>query len=368
MMGELEVALVVSGDAHDGAGAVPEESVIGDPDGDVLAGEVVLAVGAGEYAGLLALRGEALNLGLAAGLIHVGVHLGAAIGGGDEGDERVLRRQHHEGDAEDGVRAGGEDTQLLLVDAGNVEAEGDLHALGAADPVALHGGYALRPFDAGEVEELVGVVGDAEEPLLQVALRDGGMAALAGAIGEDLLVGEDGLTGGAPVGGGEGAVGEPFFEELKEEPLVPAVVFGVGAYGLAGPVEHGAHCLELAPHIVDVVVGPLMGVDALADGSVLGGEAEGVEADGEEDVEATHAAVSGGGIGGGHGVPVADVDIAGGVGEHGEEVELLAIVVGGLVKAVGLPLCLPLFLNFGGIVALSHRVLSRVRCHPYCWR
>jgi len=44
------------------------------------------------------------------------------------------------------------------------------------------------------------------------------LAALAGAVGEDLFVGEDGLTGGAPVGGGEGAIGEPFFEELKEDP------------------------------------------------------------------------------------------------------------------------------------------------------
>ena len=199
-------------------------------------------------------------------------------------------------------------------------------------------------------------------------MGDGGVAALAGAVGEDLLVGEDGLAGGAPVGGGEGAIGEPFFEEFEEEPLVPAVVFGVGGDGLAGPVEHGAHGLELPPHIVDVVVGPLVGVDALADGGVFGGEAEGVEADGEEDVEAAHAAVTGGGVGGGHGVPVSDVDIAGGVGEHGEEVELLAIVVGGLVKAVGLPLRLPRFLDFGGVVALSHRGLSHVRCHPCCWR
>src|SRR4030043_260052 len=51
-LGELEVALVVGGDAHDGAGGVPEEGVVGDPDGDVLAGEEVPAEGAGEDAGL----------------------------------------------------------------------------------------------------------------------------------------------------------------------------------------------------------------------------------------------------------------------------------------------------------------------------
>ena len=97
-----------------------------------------------------------------------------------------------------------------------LDAEGDLGALAAANPVGLHGVYAVGPFDAGEVEELVGVLGDAEEPLLQVSAGYGGAAAFAGAVGEDLLVGEGGLAGRAPVGGGLVPVGEAGVEELQE--------------------------------------------------------------------------------------------------------------------------------------------------------
>src|SRR3990172_9151000 len=154
LLGELEVALVVGGHAHDGAGAVPEQGVVGGPDLDVLAGEQVLAVGAGEDAGLLMLRGQTLNLRLASGLLHVGLHLGAALRRRQQRHQRVLRRQHHERDAEDRVRPRGEDAQLLLLDARGVQAEGDLHALRAADPVALHRHYPLPPVDAGEVQQL----------------------------------------------------------------------------------------------------------------------------------------------------------------------------------------------------------------------
>ena len=231
----------------------------------------------------------------------------------------------------------------------------NLGALGAADPVGLHEADALGPVDGAEVEQFVGVAGDAEEPLFEVALDDGRLAAFAAAglaLGaEDLLVGEDGLAGGAPVGGRHLAIGQVVLIEEQEPPLGPAVVLRIGSDDFAGPVEGGAHAAELGAHALDVAIGPGVGVDVLPDGGVFGGEAEGVEADGEEDVLAAHAVIAGGDIRGGEGVPVDDVEVAAGVGEHGEGVPARAgVVVGGAVEAVGLPAGLPFGLDALGVV------------------
>ena len=70
---ELKVAGVVGGNAHDGAGAVGQQDVVGDPDRDGGVGEGVAAEGAGEDAGFLAGGGLAFDLGLAAGGGDVGI-------------------------------------------------------------------------------------------------------------------------------------------------------------------------------------------------------------------------------------------------------------------------------------------------------
>jgi hypothetical protein len=74
--------------------------------------------------------------------------------------------------------------------------ERDLGALGAADPVALHRLDVRGPADVLEiVQQAVGVVGDAEEPLLELARLDEVAAALAAAV-DDLLVGQHGRVDG----------------------------------------------------------------------------------------------------------------------------------------------------------------------------
>ena len=351
--GELEVALVVRGDGHDRARPVGHEHVVGDPDGDALAVEGVEGVGAGEHARLLALRREPLDLRHAGGGGDVGLDGLAPVVGRDALDEVVLGGEHHEGGPVDGVGARREDGQGLI-DALDIDGEAQRGALGAADPVALHGGDALGPVHAAEIEQLLGVGGDAEEPLGEEAALDGIVAALAEAV-EHLLVGEHGLAVGAPVGGGLGAVGEPALVQLQEPPLGPAVVLRVAGDDLAFPVEARAHGAELLAHALDVPVGPLLRVDAALDGGVLGGQAEGVEAHGEEHVVALHAAEAGERVGGRHGVPVARVEIARGVGKHREHVPGRAlVVVAGVVDAVGLPAFAPLRLNGVRVVAIYH--------------
>ena len=360
---EGEVAFVVGGDAHDGAGAVGEQDVVGDPDRDELVGERVADVGAGEDAGFVDLGGLTLDFRLAAGLRDISSDGVAVLSRRELVDERVLGGEDEIADAKHGVGSRGEDADAIDLAGRLVEREGDFSALGAADPVALHQLDRLGPVDRGEVEQLIGVVGDAEEPLLEISGLDDGFAALAaadaGVVAVDLLIGEHGHAGGAPVGGGASAIGEAVVVELQEPPLGPAVVLRVGGRELAVPVEARAHVLKLAAHPLDVVVGPLLGVCVVLDRGVFGGQAERVEGDGEHHVEALHALPTRGNVARSHGVPVADMEVAARVGQHGEqEVGRALVVVGRAVEPIGVPAGAPARLDFGGVVvgdALSGR-------------
>ncbi len=115
----------------------------------------------------------------------------------------MFRRQDHERGAVERVRPGREDAQLVA--AGLVcvprRREDDLGSLGSADPVGLHDPDRFGPFEAGEVEQLVGVFRRAQVPLVKLALLDSGAAAPAMAIGAfDLLAGQRPIVG-APVHG-----------------------------------------------------------------------------------------------------------------------------------------------------------------------
>ena len=137
LLAEFEVALIVRGHGHDGAGAVAHQDEVADPDGNLLAAERV----DGEVAG-----GEAFLLDVAgafggARVDHV-FHLRPVASSSDLGDQRMLGREDHARRAIDGVDARGEDADGR---AGPFEMKIDLRAFRAADPVALHEQHALRP-------------------------------------------------------------------------------------------------------------------------------------------------------------------------------------------------------------------------------
>jgi hypothetical protein len=109
----------------------------------------------------------------------------------------------------------------------------------------------LGPLDRGEVlEQPVGVVGDLEEPLLELADLHLEAAALAAPV-DDLLVGEHGLVVGTPLDRGLLAVGQAGLVELEEDPLRPAVVLGLVGAELARPVDRDAPLAELALELGD---------------------------------------------------------------------------------------------------------------------
>ena len=165
LAGELEVALVVGRDGHDGPGAVANEHVIGDPDRDLLLVHRIDGVGAGEHARLLLGQLRPFQIALAGRVCLVGFHGRLVLARGDEVDERMLGRKHHVGGAEEGVRPRREHTDRA---ARRRWREGEIHLgpLATADPVALHLLDGLRPVDQVQViKQAFGIIGDAQQPL-----------------------------------------------------------------------------------------------------------------------------------------------------------------------------------------------------------
>ena len=169
---ELEVALVVGRHRHDRARAVAHEHEVADPDRDLLARERVDRVAAGEDAFLLDLALETRAAVLRAQARDRRCARPLRRRPGDQRrPPRVLGREHHEGRAVDGVDARGEDPDRLAA----LDREVHLGAR-ASGPPSSAAACSTRSGQAASslhvVEQLVLVGGDAEEPLLHLALLD----------------------------------------------------------------------------------------------------------------------------------------------------------------------------------------------------
>ena len=355
---ELEVPLVVGRDAHDRAGPVLHQDVVGDPDRDAGARGRIDHEPARRDA-VLFLR---LPLDCRASRCVPGVveHLPLVRGaGGEPVDERVLGGEEEERGAEDRVRPRREHVDVELEP---VDPEEDVCALGAADPVSLHRQDALGPRleQRHVVEEHVRVGRDPEQPLLELPRLDLGAAALAAAV-DHLLVREHGLVVGAPLDRDVLPVREVALEEAQEEPLRPAVVLRVVGGEHPVPVDRPAEPLHLAADPLDVALGHLTRVAALPDRRVLRWKAEGVEAHRAQHLEPMPPSEVGDDLAE-HVVPdVAHMELAGRVRQHLEHVRLGLVVRG---RIVGIrhgegarlrPHLLPLRLDHRWVVSLHRR-------------
>ena len=170
--------------------------------------------------------------------------------------------------------------------------------------------------------------------------------ALAGAVGEHLLVGEHGLAARAPVDRGLGPVGQAGLPKAQEDDLVPLDVLGVVAADLPAPVVDGAEPDQRRLELGDAGVGEDPRVGPGLDGGVLGRQAEGVEAERGEHALALHGLVADGQVTEGVVAHVALVGGPGRVGVHAQRVVLRpGVVVVDLVGALLLPAALPLPLD-----------------------
>ena len=272
---ELVIALVVRGNRHDRASAVAHEHVIRYPDRDLL---IVVRID-GEASGVHAMLLDGTNVIFFFRLALLSQHLvdfvaQVRMGSDEVGNNRMLRRQLQRGGAVNGVDARSEHRDFVACRASfAVEGEVDQRAFAATDPVALLREDALGPSRhlVETVEQLVGVLGDAEEPLLQLALLDQRVFMTpATTVRQHLFVGQNRCAFRTPVHLGILAIGQPLLEQLQEEPLVPAVIFGLAGGELFRPVVGEAEPLHLRLHGGDVVHRPLTRRRVVLDGSVLG--------------------------------------------------------------------------------------------------
>ena len=334
LAGELEVALVATGNRHDGTRAVIGDDVVGHPDGHLLAVDGVHRVTAGEHAVLLVVALGALDGADLLGCLDQLLNGSLVLGAFHEGVQAlVLGSQHKEGAAEQGVGTRGENGDDVVIGGvlggvalGVAQDEVDLGALGAADPVGLLLLNAIGPALklVKVVQKLLRVIGDLEVPLGKVALLHLGVATPAAALGH-LLVGQDGGALGAPVNGAVAALDQALLPKLEEDPLAPAIVLGVAGDDRAVPIVREAHALEAGLLGFDVGIGPLGGMAVALDGSVLGGQAERVPAHGMKHVEAAHLVVAGGHVADRIVAHMAHMDVAGRIREHLQDV-LLGLV------------------------------------------
>ena len=320
--GEEKVPLVVGRHPHHGAGAVVGEHIIGDPEGHHLAVGRVAHRRPDRHTPLGSVFGGTFLLALAAHQIAEGLNGDGLLRRGESGHQGVLRCQHHIAHPEQRVGAGGEHGDRF---AGGFAAPIDhrkikLGTRGAADPVGLHGAHPLGPaLQLGQiVEKLIGIGGDLQEPLPQLALLHQGAGAPGAALPIHLLVGQNRLVHRIPVHRGLAPVGQPRFQELQEEPLGPAVVVAVAGGHLPLPVDRQAELAQLLAHRGNVAVGPFTGFDTALNRGVLRRQAEGIPAHRVKNAMAAHAGVAGDHIGDHVVAHMPHVQGSRGIGEHRE--------------------------------------------------
>ena len=418
VLGEGVVATVVGRHSHDGSRAVAGKDVLGNIDGTFVARDGVDAIGAAEDAchGVVY---HAFPLGAALDVLDVLIDGLALFWRCHLIDQLAFGSEDEEGDAEHRVGTGGEDGEsqrsrgqgaggkrialavgilLLLAPCSLLLfANCYLHfrSFAAAYPVALRFLDALAPVDGVEaVEEALAVGADAQAPLPHLLLLHGIAAALAHAV-DDLVVGKHRAELRTPVHhrlaqesqamlhqqvalslfvSRPGAcqlelldelldglcllefLVEVGVEHLLEGPLRPVVVVGCAGAHFAVPVKGEAYLVELFAVAVDVGEGSLLGVLTRLDGVLFGRQSVGIIAHRVEHIEALQPLVACIDVAGDVAQGMADVQSrTAGIGEHVEDIELLAaLVLGYLICLAFRPEAVPLLFNLSEIVFFCH--------------
>ena len=165
---------------------------------------------------------------------HVRVSLRGTTG------ERMIGRDGHELGAEERVRPGGVDLEVLSRADGpiDIKLEPDPQALRAADPVALHQPHLVRPARQRlkPVVQILGEFGDLEEPLREFARLDDGTRAPSSAV-DHLLVGQHGVVDGIPVDPRRLASDQVCSKKIQEQTLLVLVIGRVARRKLTRPVQ-----------------------------------------------------------------------------------------------------------------------------------
>ena len=277
--GKLEIAVIVCGHGHDGAGAVIHQHEVGRPYGYRFSVQGIDGICSGKDSEFFAALAGAGDLVLTFNFFDERINFFFLFRSARERmGQRMFRCKDHEGCAVQRVRARCEhfDGFIRVFDL-----KVDFGACAFADPVGLHGQHLFRPalfqvFEA--LQQSIGVVGDFEKPAF-LQFGDHLVVAAPTQTVDDLFVGEYGVAGFAPVDLGVFPVHETAFQELQEAPLVPLVIFRFAGGDFAIPVVTESETLDLLGHGLDIGVGPFVRVRLVLDRRVLRRHAERIPPD-----------------------------------------------------------------------------------------
>ena len=207
---------------------------------------------------------------------------------------------------------------------------------------------------AEALQQLLGEIGDFQEPLGKLALLHQRAAAPAAPV-DHLLVGQHGHVDRVPIDRRFLAIDEAMRIEVEEQRLLVAVIVRLAGGDLAAPVERETQALQLRLHVGDVLARPAAGVHALFHGGVFGGHAEGVPAHGMQHLKALHRLVAGQYVAHGIVAHMADMDAPRRIGKHLQHIGagLGTGIIG--AEALGLvPRSLPAPVGHGRIETFAH--------------
>jgi len=161
--------------SHNGTCAVSHQNIISCPDRDMLPANRVDSIGTGEDASFGAVGGFSLDIRLPFCLLLIASYCLSLCRGSDLIYQWVFRCQDHEGYTPQSIWSGGENFDRVAALGG----EGHGSTNGASNPVGLQGFDGLWPIHVGEIQQLFGIISDAEEPLLEVLFDHRRFAAFA---------------------------------------------------------------------------------------------------------------------------------------------------------------------------------------------
>ena len=239
----------------------------------------------------------------------------------ESANQRMLWCQLQARGSEDGIDARGEDLHHI---AAAFHRKRDRRTFTAANPVALHGAYALGPVIqlVQPIQQFLRILCRPQEPLLQLALLHQCVFVPPAVAVDHLLVRQHGLALRTPVHLALLAVCQAALVHAQKEPLVPPVVVRQTRRHLGGPVVAQAEAVHLHPHRRDVLLRPLARRRVVLERGVLRRQAEGIPAHRMQHVVALHPHVARQRIADRIVAHVAHVQLSGGIGQHLEHVIL----------------------------------------------
>ncbi len=208
---------------HHRTGAVISQHIVSCIDRQLFVVDRVDRVYPQEHPTLGTLRGLPLDLGGPFGGLQILFECRTLGRGDDLSGQFGLGSHHEEGCPKERVGSGGEYPDRF---GAAFDLKVHIGTLRAADPVALHRQHSIGPFALDLlhiVEQPLGVFGDLEIPLRELAFGDHRVATVTLTLNY-LLIGQHRLVFRTPVDEGIFAVGQTALVETQEQPLGPAVI------------------------------------------------------------------------------------------------------------------------------------------------